>query len=563
LVVARRITETERLSWLLLQVMILALASLVVVHAAPGDLVLTLLSDTLPAAKGGRCMDGSMTGYYYRKGVPDTYVVFMHGGGGCSTKGSCKAWAAEKGSSKNWQRTALGTSYGVTVSNCTSNPYFCNATAAVVPYCTGDEHAGNNTVASAKTWGYIFDGHTSFTAVIEELIKTRGLADAKRVLLTGSSAGGIGALLNLDWLANRLPNADVKGAPQAGWFFPAALPGDLPDVFPPSDYPHFATGTHGNDASAAGGGGAHLDLIDGRGLLNADCVAAQKSGEDWACGSAHKLYPHLKTPVYIIENMYDTAQIYAADGKLPKHPTKSEAATVDSYVAMYGEAMRNSTAQILNSNSSKKGGVLDGLFLASCFQHPIDFTEKISGSVTAGPQSWQLLLGDWFFEVNQFQQYHRLVEHCPTELPCNTNPVCKFSGSSPTPGPPGPPGPGPAPGPPSSGCAAQLGKDGCSTLNKTLCEACAEVHTKDLEAAGCTRKGIQQLCEAGPGPAPSPTPPTETCAACETRLCPGDSGKGKACKKCVVANSDAFEAAGCYVGGSGGRSAFCERFCGL
>jgi hypothetical protein len=145
-----------------------------------------------------------------------------------------KAWAAEKGSSKNWQRTALGTSYGVTVSNCTSNPYFCNATAAVVPYCTGDEHAGNNTVASAKTWGYIFDGHTSFTAVIEELIKTRGLGDAKRVLLTGSSAGGIGALLNLDWLANRLPNADVKGAPQAGWFFPAALPGDLPDVYPPS-----------------------------------------------------------------------------------------------------------------------------------------------------------------------------------------------------------------------------------------------------------------------------------------------------------------------------------------
>ena len=39
---------------------------------APGDLKLTLLPDTLPAASGGRCMDGSMTGYYYRKGVADT-----------------------------------------------------------------------------------------------------------------------------------------------------------------------------------------------------------------------------------------------------------------------------------------------------------------------------------------------------------------------------------------------------------------------------------------------------------------------------------------------------------
>ena len=52
-----------------------------------GYLHLTLLSDTLPAEKGGRCMDGSMTGYYYRKGVPDTYVIFIEGGGGCSSEG--------------------------------------------------------------------------------------------------------------------------------------------------------------------------------------------------------------------------------------------------------------------------------------------------------------------------------------------------------------------------------------------------------------------------------------------------------------------------------------------
>ena len=31
--------------------------------AGPGDFVLTLLPDTLPAASGGRCMDGSMDGY--------------------------------------------------------------------------------------------------------------------------------------------------------------------------------------------------------------------------------------------------------------------------------------------------------------------------------------------------------------------------------------------------------------------------------------------------------------------------------------------------------------------
>ena len=170
----------------------------------------------------------------------------------------------------------------------------------MVPYCTGDSHRGNNTVASAKTWGFIFDGHASFAAVVEELIRTRGLGDAKRVLLTGSSAGGIGCLQNLDWLAARLPGADVKGAPTAGWFFPAALPGDLRPVYPPSDYPHFAAGTHGNEMTAIPGGpGAYLDLIDGRGLLDAACVAAQKPGEAWACGSAHTLYPFIKPPLYV------------------------------------------------------------------------------------------------------------------------------------------------------------------------------------------------------------------------------------------------------------------------
>ena len=59
-----------------------------------------------------------------------------------------------------------------------------------MPYCTGDEHSGNNTAASAATWGFIFDGHASFVAIVNELIRTRGLDNAKHVLLTGDSAGG-------------------------------------------------------------------------------------------------------------------------------------------------------------------------------------------------------------------------------------------------------------------------------------------------------------------------------------------------------------------------------------
>ena len=97
-----------------------------------GDLRLTLLSDTLPATSGGRCMDGSMAGYYFRQGAADTFVIYMHGGGACSNETECKSWAKKKGSSNNWQETSSGDANSLTNSNCASNPYFCNATAAVV-----------------------------------------------------------------------------------------------------------------------------------------------------------------------------------------------------------------------------------------------------------------------------------------------------------------------------------------------------------------------------------------------------------------------------------------------
>lgn len=451
---------------------------------AATPLKLTLLSDTIPAAKGGRCMDGSMTGYYFREGVPDTFVIFMHGGGGCYSEVTCKKWAKAKGSSKDLARTQSGDHAGVAGDNCSTNPYFCNATAAIVPYCTGDEHRGNNTVASEATFGWIFDGHANFVAIIEELVNTRGLGNAKRILLTGNSAGGLGVFYNLDWLAERFPNADVKGAPTAGWFLPAALPHDLVDVYPPSDFPHFYAGTHGNSQTIPGAPEAAIALFNSRGILPADCVAAQEADQWWACFSVHKQYPYIKTPVFVVENQFDTNQIFSSAGHVPKSPTNaSEAAAVQRYVAMYGEAMRNSTAQVLNDVPVTKKRVPDGLFHPSCFQHEVNITERITPPGAGGtPQSWPLLLGDWFFEQNEYQQYHRLVERCSGELPCNTLSMCKYT-----------PEPAPTPG----GCAAQLAKDGCSTEKNTkLCKACAQIHTNDLKAAGCKSKDIGQLCKA-------------------------------------------------------------------
>ena len=56
-----------------------------------------------------------------------------------------------------------------------------------------------------------------------------GLGNADHVLLTGGSAGSIGTIFNVDWLAERLQNnAIVKAVPYAGWYSPGALDTDLP-----------------------------------------------------------------------------------------------------------------------------------------------------------------------------------------------------------------------------------------------------------------------------------------------------------------------------------------------
>ena len=167
-----------------------------------------------------------------------------------------------------------------------------------------------------------------------------GLGAAKNVLLTGGSAGGVGTFVNSDYLTDLLPQATVKASPNAGWFFPAALPDDLPDIYAPSDSAHFANGTHGNPSSVNNSLPAFVsgELWKNRGVFPAACVADQKPGEWWACNTVHKLYKYIKTPLFVLESQYDTNQIFAQE-QAPHNPSDAqEYATLERYVIMYGEA---------------------------------------------------------------------------------------------------------------------------------------------------------------------------------------------------------------------------------
>ena len=445
--------------------------------ARPDTVTLKLLPSSLQ--QGGRCIDGTMAGYYFREGTdPSLFVIHMEGGGACADKESCTERSkTDYGSSSTWEKTVPAT--GTFSSSCAENPDFCNASAVYVRYCTGDCHSGNNTVASDITWGFYFDGHTNLAAIVDELEREHGLGVAKHVLLSAGSAGSVGAFTNIDWLASRLPKAVVKGAPVAGWFTPAALPDD-PQQVPgamPSDWAHFIAGTHGSSGNKSVEEFLVERIWESKGLLPAACIAAKK--EDWVlCRSLDSLYRYIESPLYVIENQFDAHQLYKVE-LLPRGKTSNatEQTMINEYMRRYGEAMRNSTQQILEDVPIKKKRRPDGLFHPSCLKHMVAITD-----VLVQGQDWLTILGDWYFERDQLKQYHRLVESCPASaagLPCN--PACSY----------GPPTPG-------GGCKAALTADGCLPTPHTLhsCGKCALKHEADLRAAGCTPETVKALCEA-------------------------------------------------------------------
>ena len=124
---------------------------------------------------GGKCLDGTQAGFYIRHGKdPSLFIIHLEGGGYCSSLrrdcylrtrsglGSSTFWN-DKPDDESLKKNAL------LINKCSQNPVFCEATTIYVPYCMGDVHIGTHTTASEDTWGYHFDGHHNFVAIIEML----------------------------------------------------------------------------------------------------------------------------------------------------------------------------------------------------------------------------------------------------------------------------------------------------------------------------------------------------------------------------------------------------------
>lgn len=164
---------------------------------------------------GAVCRDGSPAGYYIRKGTSKNLMIFLNGGGVCYDDFFCGINPPNVNSSLPGE-TLLAASLDI-VSGAlvpvrqqpTENGIFKQDPAnpvgdwsmVYVPYCTGDVYGGTKKDAPVPKAALLepqqFVGYHNVGLFLEDF-GPEFKGSAEKVLLTGSSAGGFGTLLNFD-----------------------------------------------------------------------------------------------------------------------------------------------------------------------------------------------------------------------------------------------------------------------------------------------------------------------------------------------------------------------------
>lgn len=144
--------------------------------------------------------DGSEWHGIFRKGSKNKVVVYFFGGGVSITPETSEGGTEFYATNMTAQDFAAQGGIG---SNAEDNP-FKDWSFIVIPYATGDFHAGTGTYEGKKT--VYHTGYTNYSAYVEQVKKYLGEPDT--LLVTGFSAGGFVTSLLADDVIDRFPSAE-------------------------------------------------------------------------------------------------------------------------------------------------------------------------------------------------------------------------------------------------------------------------------------------------------------------------------------------------------------------
>ena len=305
----------------------------------------------------------------------DNVIIYLQGGGFCLDNKSCKHRCLTTPQLCTHYTKNETVGVGIISNDVTINPYFYDWVRVFFPYCTSDLYSGNRD-ASNDTNGMAFKGKAMFKAVVTDLISKVKMNHAKRVVLTGTSAGGGGTIANCDLLQSMLPDVHVTCVPDAASFYP--------------DIPQFASGCISANAT----------MIIGKRFWN----ATKEFGPfNW--------WKEVKSPVLISIALWDTFAIpvfYCGNVHNASHMEKWATALL---------------ASIKDIHTHHKN---ISVYIPGCVRHGLLAMDNTFASIIAGTQQYSAsdTISKWNSDLKE-QLGLQVWDQCNLkESAFNCNPTC-------------------------------------------------------------------------------------------------------------------------------------------
>jgi hypothetical protein len=246
-------------------------------------------------------------------------------------------------------------------------------TRRYVHYCDGMSYTGDlddPVVVSGKPLFY--RGRRLRDAVVSYLLGVAGMASATDVVVSGTSAGGLGVYLNLDAIRAQIPSAvRVRGLASAGFF-----------VSYGDDYPSQMM--------------ALARAQNSSGALSPQCRAtmAAKGQPPEACIFPENFAEYLKTPVFALQSEFDTWQLAHI-----ANVSAENASAVENFSAV----IRSRMGPLIHAASTPPahldaaaahigrggGGAPHGVWLSSCLTHGLAAAPEWVDATIEGVHEWE------------------------------------------------------------------------------------------------------------------------------------------------------------------------------
>jgi len=339
------------------------------------------------------CNDLTPAGYYVRNGSSNNWVIRLQGGGWCYDVPSCKGRMQASPylmTSKvlppqmnDTVKIGPAAHGGILSSDQSINPYFYNANHVYIWYCSSDSHLGTKD-PSPETNNWAFYGKHIIQGIIEDLIQMQEprITLAENILITGDSAGGVGAINNIDFIVQLLKPHVAKttkfgGYIDAGWFL---------------DIPTFKNSTTSFQEISK-------HLLSNFNVIYDETCMNQLKDQSWKCFHTQYLHPYITTPLIYHEFLFDGANL-GFDGIYPPYTPE---------MMVFINNMGSTMLSLLSA--------MPNVFAPSCNLHEVEDTNLFSALIVDGKHFGTQVLGEWYFQ-NTNSHY---IDSCTT---LNCNPQC-------------------------------------------------------------------------------------------------------------------------------------------